>query len=117
MWGRTKDILGPFLPDPRDKSDAPLRPTKRDPGVYRFTKGPHEDVVHIEEPSGNTYELVFFDFEKYLKRVLKLSDDTQIQVTDRLWNFYAVEIAIVSGSLQVPVRTFDPAAEKLRGEA
>ena len=116
MWGRLRDILGPFLPDPRDKSDAPLRPHHREPGIYRFTKGPHDDVVLIEEPSGDTYELVFFEFERYLKRVLKLADDVQIQITDRLWNFYAVEITIISGSMTVHIKTFDPGAERVKGE-
>lgn len=116
MFESIRNVLNLFLPDPRDKSDTPLFPHKRDPGLYRFIREPGDDIVSLEEPSGETYELVWFDFERYLKRVLALREMDRITITDRLWNFFAVEIEIIPGQVLVPIRTFDPKAEQLRGE-
>lgn len=117
MFDRVRSMLSLFLPDPKDRSDSPLLPHKRDPGLYRFIREPGDDMVSLEEPSGDTYELVWFEFERYLKRVLKLQEMDQIEICDRLWNFFSIEIEIIPGQVNVPLRTFDPGAEKLRGEA
>jgi hypothetical protein len=117
MFDRFKTALSLFLPDPRDKSDTPLFPHLRDPGLYRFQRDTGDDLVRIEEPCGDTYELVWFEFERYLKRVLQLHEMDGITITDRLWNFFAVEIEIIPGQVNVPIRTFDPGMEKLKGES
>lgn len=114
MFDRLGEALSLFLPDPRDKTDAPLYPHRREYGLYRFTREPADDIVVIEEPSGDTYELVWFSFCRYLRSILKLAEQDRITIEDRLWNFFAVETEIVAGQLFVPIRTFDPKAERLK---
>lgn len=110
------DILGPYMPDPRDVSPAPRRPHKRIVGTYRLTREQWSDVVEIEEPTGDTYELVYFDCEKYLKSILKLSEIQINTILDRLWNFYSIEVDLEAGVNEIRIRTFDRGFEKLIGE-
>ncbi len=117
MWGNSNDKLGVFLPHPDDKSDAPRTPHTLHVGTYRFLRESYGTLVSIEEPIGDTYELEWFEWVRYLNAVLKLDEMDGNLVGDRLWNWNAIEVDILPGLGHVPIRTFDPTFEKMIGEA
>lgn len=77
-----------------------LKPTRLYSGTYRFVRHAFESEVTIYEPSGDSYVLEYFDFEIFLKRILRLSEMDAISLTDRIWNFRNIEYHTSTGQIQ-----------------
>ena len=98
-----------LMPDPKEKSDRPLRPTDRTPGVYDFSREFNGDRVVVIQPNTESYELVYVECVDYLKTVLRLEEQTCITLMDRLWDFRHVEITLTEDGVDGYVRTVDDA--------
>jgi hypothetical protein len=62
-------------------------------GNYRLHREPLDTEVTWEEPTGETYQLEFFECEMALRRVLHIEEDLVNTILDRLWNFHHVQFS------------------------
>lgn len=95
------------LPDPKEKSSRPLKPTDRMEGTYDFSREFHDDRIVVIQPNKASYELVYVECVDYLKSVLLLDEQTRIVLMDRLWDFRHVEITLTETGVDGYVRTVD----------
>lgn len=67
-------------------------------GVYDIQRPAFDDQVLLQLPDSSSYLLSYFEFETYSKRLLDLSEDEHIRMTDMLWNFHHVRLTIEPSS-------------------
>lgn len=77
----------PVLPDPEDIHPSPLRPSKRKHGWYELHREAYETAIEVIEPNGDSYMMEFFEFERFLKSVLKIEEVIANRISDTVWNF------------------------------
>ena len=88
-----KQFFSP-MPDPKEKHPAPLRPHQRIEGIYRLHRLPLDTEVTWEEPTGNSYQLEFFECERALKSILQIEEDYVNTILDRVWNFHHISFDV-----------------------
>lgn len=77
-----------------------LRPKELKHGIYRFHREAFDTEIEIEEPGGDTYLLNIQELEPFLRITLKQKEETQLRLTDMLWNFLNVVYDTETGRIQ-----------------
>ncbi len=83
-----RTVWTPYLPDPSDRHESPLRPTKAYRGIYVFQRDPWDTEVKYIEPGAEAdYLLEWFELETVLKVLFKYPEEVINTIMDRLWGF------------------------------
>ena len=83
------------LPHPEDVSPAPRVPFEKQDGVYLFYREPGDTAVFIQEPHEDSYILEWFEFDTFLRCILRMEEEPRNRLLDMVWNFYSVALNTV----------------------
>lgn len=61
-----------------------------------------DDMILIQVPNGDSFELFFFEAHEFVKNVLRLREEETNKIMDWVWNFYSSAIDLKRGKMYIP---------------